>query len=254
MVGGLFPRLLPAERGAVDLDALRANLRADFAPDKLPTALVWMETTHNNAGGAVLPIAHMVAVGEAARSAGVPTHIDGARLFNAAVALHVAPAMLAATADSVTVCLSKGLSAPVGSVLAGSAAFIRRARAFRRMLGGNLRQAGGLAAAGLIALTEMVDRLAEDHRTAWLLADGLAAIHPSLTVPTDVQTNIVQVDTQASGCVAAQWVTLLARRGVRVGAWDTWRLRCVTHRHIGAAEVSEALDAFRGAWLDSQVD
>jgi threonine aldolase len=254
LLGGLFPRPLPARRGAMDLGALRAALRPDFVPDKIPTALVWMETTHNGAGGAVLPIAHMTAVGEAARQASVPCHIDGARLFNAAVALGVAPAVLAATGDSVAFSLSKGLSAPVGSVLVGPAEFIRRARAFRRMVGGNLRQAGGLAAAGLVALTEMIDRLAEDHHTAWVLADGLAAIHPSLTVPTDVETNIVQVDTQASGCVASQWVTQLARRGVRVGEWDTWRLRCVTHRHIRMAQVNESLDAFRGAWLDAQMD
>jgi threonine aldolase len=244
MLGGLFPRVLPAVRGAVDLDALQRELRPDFTPTKLATALVWMETTHNDAGGAVLPLAHMRAVGDAARAAGVPSHIDGARFFNAAAALGADPAVLAATADSVTFCLSKGLSAPIGSVLVGSAAFIQRARAFRRMVGGALRQAGGLAAAGLVALDSMIDRLPADHATAQRLAQGLAAIDPAWTNPADVESNIVRIDFKATGLPAAEWAARLERHGVRMSAWDRWSLRAVTHRHIGEADIDAALLAF----------
>lgn len=252
MLGGLFPRILPARRGAMDLDALRAALLPDFQPAKLPSALVWMETTHNDAGGAVLPLAHMHAVGAAARAVGVPTHIDGARFFNAAAALGASPAALAATADSVTFCLSKGLSAPIGSVLLGSAAFIQRARAFRRMVGGNLRQAGGIAAAGLLALETMIDRLPEDHVTARRLAQGIAAIDPALTSATDTETNIVRIDTTATGMPAAEWVARLQQQGIRVGAWDTWQIRAVTHRHIDAAAIDQAVSAFRAVWPGKQ--
>ena len=244
MLGGLFPQILPAHRGAMDLDALRAALRPEFTPTKLATALVWMETTHNDAGGAVLPLAHMQDVGAAARAAGVPSHIDGARFFNAAAALGADPAVLAETADSVTFCLSKGLSAPIGSMLVGSAAFIQRARAFRRMTGGALRQAGGLAAAGLVALQTMVDRLPEDHATAQRLAAGLAAIDPTWTAPGAVDSNIVRIDLSATGIPAAEWAERLQRHDVRVGAWDQWSVRAVTHRHISPADVDVAVRAF----------
>lgn len=248
MLGGLFPRVLPAVRGAVDLDALRAALVPEFTPTKLQSALVWMETTHNDAGGMALPLQHMRYVAAAAAGAGVPVHVDGARFFNAAVALGVEPAELAATADSVTFCLSKGLSAPIGSVLVGSAAFINRARAFRRMVGGNLRQAGGIAAAGLVALETMRGRLGEDHATARRLAAGLAAIDPALTSAAETQSNIVRVDTQGTGVPAAEWVKRLEVHGVRVGAWDTWQIRAVTHRHIDAAAADAVVAAFATAF------
>ncbi len=252
MLGGLFPRTLPAQRGAMDLDALKAAIVPEFLPAKLPTALVWMETTHNDAGGAAPPLAHLLAVGEIARKAGVPSHIDGARFFNAVAALGTTPSALAAAADSVTFCLSKGLSAPIGSVLVGGGAFIRRARAYRRMVGGALRQAGGLAAAGLVALETMVDRLPEDHRTARRLAEGIAAIDPALTSVSGTATNIVRIDTSASGLPASEWMSRLERHGVRVGAWDTWQIRCVTHRHIDDAAVDRAVAAFRAVWPVAQ--
>jgi threonine aldolase len=244
LLGGLFPHVLPAVRGAIDLDELRSELRPEFTRNKAATALVWMETTHNDAGGAVLPLTHMQAVGDAARAAGVPSHIDGARFFNAATALGVAPAVLAATADSVTFCVSKGLSAPIGSVLVGPAAFIQRARAFRRMVGGALRQAGGLAAAGLVALDSMIDRLPEDHATAQRLAQGLAAIDPAWTKPADVESNIVRIDFSGTGLPAAEWAKKLERHDVRMSAWDRWSLRAVTHRHISAADIDTTLQAF----------
>ena len=244
VLAGVFPRILPAKRGAVDLEALRAAIVPEFTNNKAATALVWMETTHNDAGGAVLPLAHMQAVGDAARAGGVPCHIDGARFFNAATALGVGPAVLAATADSVAFCVSKGLSAPIGGVLVGSAAFIQRARAFRRMVGGNLRQAGGLAAAGLVGLEGMMGRLPEDHRTAGRLAEGIAGIDPALTSVAGTESNIVRIDTSSTGVPAAEWVKRLERRGIRVGAWDTWQIRAVTHRHIDDAAVDAAVATF----------
>ncbi len=248
LIGGLFPHVVPARRGAMDLDAIRSAIQPGWQKAKLPTALVWMETTHNDAGGAVLPLAHMQAVGSLARAAGVPTHVDGARFFNAAAALGIAPATLAATADSVTFCLSKGLSAPIGSVLVGDADFILRARAFRRMVGGALRQAGGMAAAGLLAMETMTARLPEDHATAQHLARGIAALDSRLCTPTETDSNIVRIDTRSSGIPAADWVARLARHGVGVGAWDTWQMRAVTHRHIDQAAIATVIAAFQAEW------
>src|SRR5687767_6832545 len=161
-VAGTFYRPIAGVRGAIDLDRLAENIRV-ATRQNFGTALVCMETSHNKAGGAVLPLAHMQAVREVTRKAGVPVHIDGARVFNAAVALKTDAASIAQHGDSIAFCVSKGLSAPVGSLLCGSGAFVERARAFRRMVGGNMRQAGPLAAAGIVALETMTERLAEDH-------------------------------------------------------------------------------------------
>ena len=145
-LAGMFHRAVPGKRGAMDIDALREKIRP-MTRNNLGTTLVCMETSHNQAGGAVLPLAHMKAVHALAHENGVPVHTDGARLFNAAVALGVDASEIAQYTDSVGFCVSKGLSAPVGSVLCGTKAFIERARTFRRMVGGNMRQAGGLAEA-----------------------------------------------------------------------------------------------------------
>jgi threonine aldolase len=243
-IAGLFHRAIPGRDGAMALDQLEAAISPGLAPHRLGTALICLETTHNDAGGAVLQLDHMAAVQTLAQRHGVPVHVDGARLFNAAVKLGVPAARIAAYADSVTFCVSKGLSAPIGSVLVGSHAFIQRARAFRRMIGGNLRQAGGLAAAGIVALETMVDRLADDHAAARRLADGLHRIDPRLVAPDRVATNIVQVDTGASGRSAAEWIAALEPEGVRAGAWSASLLRLVTHRHIDAAAVERSIAAF----------
>jgi threonine aldolase len=246
-LAGMFCRALPAARGAVDLDALADALHGSFGAGHARTAVVCMETTHNAAGGAVLPLAHMQAVHRLARDKGVPVHVDGARLFNAAVALGVPAATIAQHCDSIGFCLSKGLSAPVGSVVCGSRAFIVRARGFRRMLGGHMRQAGPLAAAGIVALTTMIERLAGDHRTAQRLAAGLRALDATLTDPAQVETNIVRVDTGATGRFAPEWSAALATRGIRVGAYGRHTLRFVTHRHVGDAEIDAALAAWTAA-------
>lgn len=247
-LASLFHRTIPARRGAVDLDALRAAINPTVTPHRLGTALILMETTHNDAGGAVLPLDHMAAVYEMARDHGVPVHTDGARIFNAAVALGVPAAAIAAKSDSVNFCISKGLSAPVGSLLTGTAGFIERARTFRRMVGGNMRQSGVVAAAGIVALEEMVERLAEDHRTAKRLAEGLARIDPSLVDPAQVETNIVRLDLAKSGRRAEHFVAGLRESGVLAGAWSPGQIRMVTHRHIGDGEVERAVAAFRELW------
>jgi threonine aldolase len=188
----------------------------------------------------------MEAVHELAKSNGVPVHTDGARVFNAAIALEVEAKEIARHTDSIGFCVSKGLSAPVGSILCGSAAFIECARAYRRMVGGNMRQAGPMAAAGIVALETMIPRLQEDHDTARRLAEGLHRIDPSLCDPKDVETNLVRVDVRKSGRRAAHWSDDLKKRGVLVAPADAWSLRFVTHRHISAADVDAAVSAFAG--------
>jgi threonine aldolase len=242
-VAGLSYRPLPGRRGAIDLDALRDAINPALLPNRLVTALIVQETSHNAAGGAVLPLSHMAALHDIARSHDIPVHTDGARLFNAAVALGVTAQRVATHTDTVSFCLSKGLSAPVGSMLAGPAAFIARARAFRRMVGGNMRQSGVIAAAGIVALETMVERLAEDHRTARRLAAGLHALDPSLVDPDTVETNIVPVNVGRGA--AANLAARLGEKGVLVAPSGSATLRFVTHRHIGDADVDATIAAFR---------
>ena len=196
----------------------------------------------------MLPLACLSRLRAVANEQDISVHIDGARLFNAAVALGVSTAEVARDGDSVAFCVSKGLSAPVGSLLCGSAAFIERARAYRRMVGGAMRQAGVIAAAGIVALEAMVERLADDHRRARALAVGLHAINPALTDPGLVETNIVRIGTTGSGMDAKAWVDALAAKGIRAGAWTRSLLRLVTHRHIGDAAVEETLAGFRAVY------
>ena len=246
-LAGMFHRAVPGKRGAMDVDALREKIRP-LTRNNLGTTLVCMETTHNQAGGAVLPLAHMKAVHDLAHENGVPVHTDGARLFNAAVALGVEAKQIAQYTDSVGFCVSKGLSTPVGSVLCGTAAFIERARTFRRMVGGNMRQAGPLAAAGLIALNTMVFRLRDDHATAKRLAEGLHRIDARLVDPADVETNLVRVDLAKSKRSAAEWSADLERKDIRVSPASATTLRFVTQRHVGNAEVDAAVNAFAALW------
>jgi threonine aldolase len=231
----------------MDVDALREMIRP-VTRFHMGTALVWMENTHNRAGGAVLPLAHMRAVHGLAREKGIPVHLDGARIFNAAHALGATAKDVAQHSDSVCFCVSKGLSAPVGSILCGTAEFMERARAYRRMVGGNLRQAGPLAAAGIVALETMVNRLGEDHQTAKRLAEGFHRVDASLCDPRDVETNLVRVDVRKSGRRAAQWSADLKAKGVLVAPADIHVLRFVTHRHISAPDVDTAVGAVAQLW------
>jgi threonine aldolase len=238
---GTFYQSLPGVGGAMDLDLLAEALKP--SPARLRVGLVCLETSHNNAGGAVPPLAHMQAAYAMARAAGAGVHLDGARLMNAAVALGVPAADIAASADTVSLCLSKGLSAPMGAVLAGPADVIRRCRQLRKMLGGNQRQVGIAAAAGIVAVTTMVNRLADDHGNARRLAQGVGLVDG--LVANEPQTNIVQVDVGGSGRDAVTWEKALRERNVLVRPWGKSLLRCVTHRHVGPADIDSCLDAFR---------
>lgn len=241
-LSGLFYLGIPGVAGAMNLDALEQALLPSGA---LRTALVCMETTHGNAGGAVLPLAHMQAVRDLAHNRGARVHLDGARLFNAAVALNVPADEVAQSADTVSLCLSKGLSAPAGAVLAGPSATIDHARRLRKMLGGTQRQIGVLAAAGLEAVQAMPQRLVQDHVQARRLSEALNSIHPALLHANVPATNIVLLDLPANGRDSSVWAHELAKAGVLVRVWGAQRLRLVTHRHIDAACVDAAIAALR---------
>jgi threonine aldolase len=205
-----------------------------------PLSLVAIENTHMPAGGVPWAPAAVEAVAAAARRHGLPVHCDGARLFNAAVALGVDAAALAAPVDTVMFCLSKGLAAPVGSLLAGSADVVAAAREERARLGGGMRQAGIIAAAGILALSEMVDRLADDHARARRLAEALAERFPGSVDPAAVRTNIVCAATAA---LPASFLDDLAAAGVRAGTIDQMTARLVTHKDVDDADLERALTA-----------
>ncbi len=242
VAGGLMPRPLRGHQGALD----PADVAAAIRPDDVHfprTGLVCLENTHNRAGGTVISLEQTRAVCAVAHAAGLPVHVDGARIFNAALALGVDAATLVADVDSVSFCLSKGLSAPVGSLIVGRREFIGRARRARKMLGGGMRPAGVIAAAGLVALEQMVERLAEDHANARRLGERLAAL-PGVAVDlATVQTNMVRFSVEPSGLEAAEFVARLRACGVLCGARDRWTIRLVTHRHISAADVDAAAEA-----------
>jgi threonine aldolase len=244
-LAGLFYRPIPSTRGAPNLEDIGEHLTEKLSANKLATALVCIETTHNSAGGAVLPLDYMAKLRALTAAKGMPVHIDGARVFNASVALGVPASEIARHGDSIGFCVSKGLSAPFGSVLCGSGAFIEKARAYRRMVGGGMRQAGVMAAAGIIGLETMVDRLADDHRRAKRLAEGLHAIDPRLSDPKLVDTNIVMVEIAHLGTDAKTFMATLEKAGVASGAWSRKSIRLVTHRHIDDAAVDATIAIFR---------
>ncbi len=206
---------------------------------KAQTGLIWMENTHNMAGGTVTPLAVMREVADGAHARGLPIHLDGARVFNAATALNTDVATLTRGFDTVNFCLSKGLCAPVGSLLVGTAEHIRKARMLRKALGGGMRQAGILAAAGLIALEEMPKRLHEDHANAKLLATSLAMVEGLVIDPADVETNIVIFGTSGD---AAQLVAAMKGRGILASALGPRSVRLVTHADVTAADCKLAAE------------
>jgi len=241
LLAGLAYTPVEGQSGAMDLDRLAAAIRPGAY--RLGVGLIAMETSHNNAGGAILPPSHMRDVHALAMQAGVPVHIDGARLMNAAVALGVPATTLAGHAESVSLCLSKGLSAPVGAVLAASRSVIATARSYRKMLGGTQRQAGIVAAAGLEALQTMSARLTEDHARARKLSGSLNGLGASLQA-SEPQTNIVQVKIGETGMTSHQWVDALSALDVLTRPWGERMLRCVMHRHIDDSDIEHAVAAF----------
>jgi threonine aldolase len=248
-LGGLQTRPLATERGFITARQVRESVRPSNI--HLPvTGLVCVENSHNRHGGTCCAPEEIAEMAAAAHAAGVPVHLDGARIFNAAVALKRPVADFTRPVDSLTFCLSKGLGAPVGSLVCGSRDFIDRARRARKMIGGGMRQAGVLAAAGLVALPSMVDRLAEDHAHARRLAEGLAGL-PGLTIDlATVETNIVRFQV-ATPARATELVGGCLARKIKVHHAGPTAIRCVTHKDVDSDDIDRALDAFReitAAW------
>ncbi len=240
-LGGVsvYPLDIQAD-GTMRLNEIRDSIRADD-PHFPCTALICLENT-THAGGMPLSLDYTRKVGEIAHDHGLKLHIDGARLFNAAAALRVEPRELAAPADSIQLCLSKGLCAPVGSLLVGSQEFINRARRTRKVLGGGMRQAGVIAAAGLVALRDMRGRLADDHVTAQLLADGLAAIEGITVQPVNIRTNMVFFSIP-DGVDVAEFRAFLKERNIITRGGP--KFRAVTHYWITPERIQLVVEAVR---------
>ncbi|TGB01223.1 low-specificity L-threonine aldolase [Halobacillus salinus] len=232
---GVQPRTIRGKRGAMAPDDVRGAIRSEdiHFPE---TGLICLENTHNKAGGVVVPLENMQEIYEVAREHGIPVHLDGARLFNASVASGVSLKRYAAQTDTVQVCLSKGLGAPVGSIIAGSSEFIQRARKWRKRLGGGLRQVGMIAAPGLIALTEMIDRLKEDHDHAKRLADGLANGR-GLVLEEQVDTNMVLVNVKEAGHDADSFLAALEEEGIKAVKYGPYTIRFVTNYGVASKDI-----------------
>ena len=245
MVGGIQVRQVPTERGVLSPEQILAAFRPKDDDHQPLSAAVMIENTHNWHGGAAWSVQDLQRVAETARSHGLAVHLDGARIFNAAVAADTDVRTIAQYADTVSFCLSKGLCCPVGSVLCGPAGKIRQARRWRKMLGGGMRQAGVLAAAGLVALDTMVDRLADDHQNAHALAEGLAELPGIDCDLSRVQTNLVYF--RLKNTDAASFLAACSGQGLLGGAHGPDLVRFVTHYGISRADVQRALVICREA-------
>jgi threonine aldolase len=247
-LGGVHPRSIPNQSdGTLRLDDIRAAIRAD--DEHYPISrMILLENTHNATGGTVLSAEYMKSVAAIGEETGLKIHLDGARIFNAVAALGIPASELAESVDSITFCLSKGLCAPVGSLLCGTEDFIKRARRARKQLGGGMRQAGILAAAGIVALESMVDRLTEDHDRARRLAEGLQAL-PAISVEQDPPpTNMffMNLDPEA-GFTAQDLIEKLENDGIKLTARYGYRMRLVVHYWIDDAAIDRAIDGFARA-------
>jgi threonine aldolase len=244
-LGGLHPHTLPNQPdGTLDLEDVEAAIRVDNI--HFPrTRLICLENTHNRCGGAALSVEYTNSLCELAHSGHMAVHLDGARVFNAAIALGVDVKDLTRNVDSVAFCLSKGLSCPVGSLVCGRADFIAEARRSRKMVGGGMRQAGIIAAAGVVALEQMIDRLAEDHVNARRLAEGLAEIAGLSTDLERVQTNLVYFDLVDEGLEHDQFLVRLNEGGVNMLSTGPRRFRAVAHYGIEAEDIEKALAVVR---------
>lgn len=242
-LGGVHVRTVPNQpNGMLDLVDVEMAIRTDNIHFPRTRAIA-IENTHNRCGGAVLSPDQMSGIKMLAERYDLSVHLDGARIFNAAVALDVPVSTLAAHIDTVQFCLSKGLSAPVGSVLAGPSDFIREARRTRKIVGGGMRQAGVIAAAGIVALDDMVSRLAEDHENARRLAEGLAATPAFSVDPEAVQTNIVIFGLSDPMADLATVSARLAQEGVLISQIEPTRFRAVTHYGITRKDIESVLSA-----------
>ena len=246
---GCLARPLQAEAGRLNWSQIEAVINPDVYY-RTPTGLVALENTHNMAGGTVLPLQESTEIVEKAHARGLPVHLDGARIFNAATAVEKTAAELARGFDSVMFCLSKGLSAPVGSMLLGSREFIQKARRVRKMMGGGMRQVGVLASAGLIALEQMPQRLGEDHENARRLAEALSEL-PGIDVDLpNVQTNIVVAD--LAHLDSMKFLKLLRQSGVLAGPTGVRQVRFVTHKDVSREDIDMSIQTLQrlvSAWV-----
>ncbi|HEX4209600.1 MAG TPA: low-specificity L-threonine aldolase [Candidatus Binataceae bacterium] len=231
------------EAGELDLEHLRDELERPPDAHFAQPSLIALENTHNLGGGPAVELSHMAMVADLAQAHRLPVHLDGARIFNAAVALETTPKTIASYADSVSFCLSKGLAAPVGSLLCGSGEFVARARRMRKALGGGMRQAGIIAAAGIVALETMVERLAEDHLNARALAEGMGLVAGINIRPVKRRTNMVVFEVDGGADEAHRFAEALRERGVLIGARGPNSFRAVTHYGIERREIDRAVSA-----------
>ena len=238
VMGSLMARTLEGEMGWIKPEDIRASVRGDNI-HHAPTSLLCIENTHNTSGGIPLTVDQMKADWDVAKEHGLGVHLDGARVFNAAVALGVDVKKITQYADTVQICLSKGLSAPIGSMVAGPESLIEKARKYRKMLGGGMRQAGIIAAPGIVALTKMVDRLADDHVNAKLLAEGLSKIGIGILYP--VKTNMAYIDLSGLGWTGREWGEACAKLGWK-SRGSTPIVRLVTHYGIEREDIEAFLE------------
>ena len=239
-IGGIIPRPVKGKMGVLDPKDVEREVRGaniHFSP----TSLICIENTHNRAGGTIVSPNQIEALEEVAKNHGLRLYMDGARIFNAAIALRVDVKSFTKHVDNLMFCLSKGLGAPIGSVVVGDMDFIERARKFRKMLGGGMRQAGVIAAPGIIALEKMVDRLAEDHYNARILAEGLSKFDGITIDLRTVQTNIVVFDVSKLGITSEQFIGLIKERGVKASAFSDKLVRMVTHVGITTDDIEYTL-------------
>ncbi|HXM98749.1 MAG TPA: GntG family PLP-dependent aldolase [Candidatus Dormibacteraeota bacterium] len=239
-IAGCMPRTVKGDDGILDWKTIESAIRPRIYYDS-QTALVCIENTHNMAGGMIYPTAQVDEICAGAHAAGLKVHLDGARIFNAAIALGEDVARMTRHVDSVMFCLSKGLGAPVGSMIAGSRSFIEKGRVYRKMFGGGMRQAGVLAAAGLVALEKSPGRLHIDHANARKLAEGIARLPGVKIDPTKVRTNILIFDCSGAGRTAVELCEELHARGVGAQDTATYSVRFVTHCDVDEAGVERAL-------------
>jgi threonine aldolase len=239
---GCLVRAIPTSRGLLNWDEVRRQIRP-VNPYGAPTGAVSLEQTHNMAGGTVYPMSTVCEICDGAHERGLRVHMDGARIFNASAALGIPVHEIASRSDTLMFCLSKGLGAPAGSILAGPATLIDKGRLYRKRLGGGMRQSGILAAAGLVALEESPAKLLIDHANARFLAEGLAAIPGIQIDPKSVETNIVVFDVSASGHAPADVSTRLRQRGVLMNAINDRCVRAVTHYDVDRNQCAQALEA-----------
>ncbi|HEU4913231.1 MAG TPA: beta-eliminating lyase-related protein, partial [Actinomycetes bacterium] len=240
-LAGITTRTWTAPRGRLDAQQVVSMLRPDAGPFLVSTAAVSVEDTHNFGGGTVQPLAEMAALREVTAAAGVAMHLDGARLWNAHVVTGQPLAAYGRLFDTVSVCLSKGLGAPVGSVLASTAERVAEARVWRKRLGGGMRQVGIIAAGGLYALEHHLARIADDHRRARRLAEECAEVAPGCVDPAEVETNIVVLRVRDAGAV----VSACRGHGVLLGALDPTRVRALTHLDVGDDDGDQAAKVLR---------